>query len=190
LFHGPKKSKERTVRIVSVLTLVSMAALVSAQGQTAPAKPLGPVAAAPAKPTKVDFSIPLKPLKQPDLSFSMLKNRNTFLFYFSPNCGHCQHTFPTIKAFRDKYEKKGMAFAAVSTGYASPEDLKAFDAELKVDMLYFQDDTKRFAQLYSTGSVPLMLLVSPDGSFQLWNSSDSATMAAIEAGIKKNLKIK
>jgi len=35
-----------------------------------------------------------------------------------------------------------------------------------------------------------MLLVSPDGSFQLWNSSDSATMAAIEAGIKKNLKIK
>lgn len=182
------------MRIVSVLTLVSIAALVSAQGPNVPAKPLGPVAAAaapvPAKPTKVDFSIPLKPLKQPDLSFTMLKNRNTFLFYFSPNCGHCQHTFPTIKAFRDKYEKKGMAFAAISTGYASPEDLKAFDADLKVDMLYFQDDTKRFAQLYSTGSVPLMLLVSPDGSYQTWNASDSATLAAIEAGIKKSLKIK
>ena len=178
------------MRIVSVLTLVSMAALVSAQGQAVPAKPLGPVAAAPAKPTKVDFSIPLKPVKQPDLSFSMLKNRNTFLFYFSPGCGHCVHTFPTIKSLRDKYEKKGMAFAAISTGYASMEDLKMFDAELKVDMLYFQDDTKRFAQLYSTGSVPLMLLVMPDGSFQLWNSSDSATMAAIETAIKKNLKIK
>lgn len=187
------------MRIVSVLTLVSMAALVSAQGQNVPAKPAlpaGPAVAAPAtapappKPTKVDFSIPLKPIKQADLSFAMLKNRNSLLFYFSPNCGHCQHTYPIIKSFRDKYEKKGMAFAAIAIGYASPEDIKSFDAEFKLDLLAFQDDTKRFAQLYSTGSVPLMLLVTADGSFQSWNASDSATLAAVEAGIKKNLKIK
>ncbi len=179
------------MRIVSVLTLVSMAALVSAQGQTAPAKPLGPIAAAPAKPTKIDYSIPLKPLKQPDLSFQMLKNRNALLFYFSPNCGHCQHTFPAIKAFRDKYEKKGLAVASIAIGIASPEDIKSFDMELKNDLtLSFQDDTKRFSQTYGTGSVPLMLVVSSDGSYQSWNASDSATLAAVEAGIKKNLKIK
>lgn len=183
------------MRTLSIITLVSMAALASAQGpvSTAKAQPATTpvVAPVPAKPTKVDFSIPLKPLKQQDLSFQMLKNRNSLLFYFSPNCGHCQHTFPFIKVLRDKYEKKGMAVAAIATGFASPEDIKFFDAELKNDLtLSFQDDTKRFGQTYGTGSVPLMLVVSPDGSFQSWNASDSATLAAIEAAIKKNLKIK
>lgn len=187
------------MRILSVLTLAAVAGMVSAQGPKvqapstpapAPAIPSQAAANTLPKPTKVDFSIPLKPIKQPDLSFQMLKNHNALLFYFSPTCGHCQHTFPFIKSFRDKYEKKGMAFAAIATGYATPEDIKMFDTDFKLDMLAFQDDTKRFSQLYSTGSVPLMLLVSPDGTFQSWNASDSATIATVEAAIKKNLKIK
>jgi len=176
------------------LTLATVVGLASAQGPAAvkPAIPTQAAAAAPApaKPTKVSFDIPLRPIKQPDLNFRMLKNRNALLFYFSPTCGHCQHTFPFIKTFRDKYEKKGMAFAAISTGYASPEDIKMFDADFKVDMLFFQDDTKKFGQDYGTGSVPLMLVVAPDGTFQSWNASDSTTLAAIETAIKKNLKLK
>lgn len=178
------------MRIPSILVLASLAAMSFAQGPAAPAAVQGPAAAQPAKPTKVDFSIPLKPIKQPDLSFQMLRNRWSFLFYFSPTCPHCQHTFPIVKTMRDKYEKKGMAFAAIVTGYASPEDIKMFDMDLKIDMLAFQDDTKKFGQVYGTGSVPLMLLVAPDGTFQTWNASDSTTMAAIDAAIKKGLKIK
>ena len=176
------------MRKLSVLALAFLATVSFAQGP-APAVQ-GPVPAKPAKPTKIDFNIPMKPLKQPDLAFGMLKNRHALLFYFSPTCGHCQHTFPTIKALRDKYEKKGVAFAAISTGYASQEDIKIFDADLKVDMLFFQDDTKKFGQAYGTGSVPLMLLVARDGTFQTWNASDSVTMANIEAAVKKSINLK
>lgn len=180
------------MRFLSVLTLTALAGMASAQGPEA-AKPAIPTQAAAAqapKPTKVDFGIPMKPLKQPDLNFQMLKNRNALLFYFSPTCGHCQHTYPFIQKFRDKFEKKGMAFAAIATGYASPEDIKMFDTDFKLDMLSFQDDTKKFGQTYGTGSVPLMLVVAPDGTFQSWNASDSTTLASVEAAIKKNLKLK
>jgi hypothetical protein len=153
--------------------------LVSVQGQNVPVKP-----------TKFDFSIPIKPIKQLDLSFQMLKNRNALLFYFSPTSGSCQQLFPSIKVFRDRYEKKGMAFAAISVGFASSEDIKEFDTDQKVDMLFFQDDTKGFANHYATGSLPLVLLISPDGSYQSWNAPDSNALAVIEVAIKKNLKLK
>ena len=178
------------MRILPLAVLASLAAISFAQGPAAPVAAPVTMAAQPAKPTKMDFSIPLKPIKQPDLSFQMLRNRWSFLFYFSPTCPHCQHTFPIVKSMRDKYEKKGMAYAAIVTGYASPEDIKMFDADLNIDMMAFQDDTKKLGQVYGTGSVPLMLLVAPDGTFQSWNASDSTTMAAIDAAIKKGLKIK
>lgn len=158
-----------------------------------PVVPLGPAPSLPtppAKATKVDFSIPLQPVKQKDLAFTMLKNRWSLLFYFSPTCGHCMHTFPRIREFRTKYEKKGLAVAAIATGTASPEDIANFDAELKLDVLAFQDVTKKFAQEYGTGSVPLIMLVSPDGTFKQWNSSDSAVIVEMEQSIRSALKLK
>ncbi|MBK9576178.1 MAG: TlpA family protein disulfide reductase [Fibrobacterota bacterium] len=159
----------------------------------APVAPVGPslaVPAPPAKATKIDFTIPLQPIKQKDLSFSMLKNRWSLLFYFSPTCGHCMHTFPAIREIRTKYEKKGLAVAAIATGTASPEDIATFDSELKLDVMAFQDVTKKFSQEYGTGSVPLILLVSPDASFKMWNSSDSATQVEINKSIRSALKLK
>lgn len=178
------------MRISFVLAMALFATVTFAQGPATAMPVQGPAPVPAAKPTKIDFTIPLKPLKQPDLSFQMLRNRWSFLFYFSPTCGHCQHTFPLVKGLRDKYEKKGMAFAAISTGYATPEDIKMFDTDFKIDLLAFQDDTKKFGQDYGTGSVPLMILVAPDGTFQRWNASDSATLAAVETAIKKSIKIK
>ena len=178
-----------------ILTLASIVALITvATAQNAPVQ--GPATVAPAaapappKPTHIDFSIPMKPLKQKDLTFSLLKNRWSFIIYFSPGCPHCQHTFPYIRGFRDKYEKKGMAFAAMATGYASPEDIAEFDQNFHLDLLAFQDDTKKFSTVYGTGSVPLMFLVAPDGTYQTWNASDSATIASMESAIRKSLKIK
>ena len=172
-----------------ILTLAVLAGLSTATlAQTT--VPAGPAAAQPPKPSRVDFNIGLKPLKQKDLSFSILKNRWSFIIYFSPTCGHCQHTFPFIRQFRDKYEKKGMAFVAVASGYATAEDIAAFDQEYHMDLISFQDDTKKFGQLYGTGSVPLMLLVAPDGTYKTWNASDSATLASVEAAIRKSLRLK
>jgi len=177
------------VRILTILSVAVISTLAMAQ-QPAVQGPAPAPKAKPAKPTRIDFSIPMKPLKQNDLSFKLLKNRWSLLLYFSPTCGHCQHTYPYIRGFRDKFEKKGLAVAAIATGYASQEDIAAFDHDFNLDVLAFQDDTKKFSELYGTGSVPLILLVAPDGTFQTWNASDSVTLANVEIAIHKGLKIK
>jgi peroxiredoxin len=158
-----------------------------------PVAPVGPglaVPTPPARATKIDFSIPMQPIKQKDLSFKMFKNRWSLLFYFSPTCGHCIHTYPHIREVRTKFEKKGLAVVAIATGTASPEDIASFDAEHKLDVMAFQDVTKKFSQEYGTGSVPLILLVSPDATFKMWNSSDSSTLADVDKSIRSALKLK
>ena len=175
------------MRILSIVSLAALCYMATAQPTQGPAVPPEP---AKAKPTHIDFGIPLKPLKQKDLSFGMLKNRWALLMYFSPTCGHCQHTYPYIRADRDKYEKKGLAVAAIATGFASPEDISAFDKDFNLDVMSFQDDTKKFSEEYGTGSVPLILLVAPDGTYQSWNASDSVTITGIETAVKKALKVK
>ena len=178
------------MRTLSIFSLVALFSIASAQPSPTPAPAAVPAQAAKPKPTHMDFTIPLKPLKQKDLSFEMLKGRWSLMMYFSPSCGHCQHTFPYIRGFRDKYEKKGLAVAAIATGYASLEDIAAFDKEFTMDVMSFQDDTKKFSEVYGTGSVPLILLVGPDGTYQTWNASDSVTIASMESAIRKGLKIK
>ena len=178
------------MRTLSIFSLVALFSIASAQPLPAQAPAAAPAPAAKPKPTHMDFSIPLKPVKQKDLSFEMLKGRWSLLMYFSPTCPHCQKTYPHMRDFRDKYEKKGLAVAAIASGYASAEDIADFDRLFTLDVMAFQDDTKKFQELYGTGSVPLLLLVSPDGTYQTWNASDSATIASMESAIHKGLKIK
>lgn len=176
------------MRILTILGVAMLTTLASAQQPVA--GPLPAPAAKTAKPTHMDFSIPLKPIKQKDLSFKLLKNRWSLLLYFSPTCGHCRHTYPFIQGFRNLYEKKGLAVAAIATGYATAQDIADFDQDLHLDVLAFQDDTKKFSDLYGTGSVPLIFLVSPEGTYQTWNASDSVTLANVDAAIRKSLKVK
>lgn len=181
------------MRLPSIMAL-TLAATASIQAQNAPAKPAARpapvVAAAPAMPTKVNFDIPMTPLKQKDLNFALFRNRWSFLFYFSPTCGHCQHTYPTIQKFRAAYEKKGLAFAAIASGSSSPDDIRMFDADYKLDMPTFVDATRQFGQTYGTGSVPLLLLVKPDGSFQSWVGFNDSLHKVIETAIKSGLHVK
>jgi thiol-disulfide isomerase/thioredoxin len=188
------------VPALSVLLLTGIGALHAASDK--PAKPAKPVA--PAKPTatsptspavagkpeKIDFKIPLTPYKQKDLIFSMFAKRNAVLFYYSPNCGHCQHTYPVIQKLRDTYEKKGVAFVTIATGYASAEDLSLFDQDFRLDMPSFHDKTKKFGELYGTGSVPQLFVVSPNGKYKSWNSSSQPALDSLEATLKANLKAK
>jgi thiol-disulfide isomerase/thioredoxin len=174
-------------------SLVLAVTLASAQ---APA--IGPVApeAAPApgakpafgKPTSIDFNLPLKPYKQTDLKFSMFAKRPAIVFYFSPTCGHCRHTYPHIQALQRQYEAKGLAFVAIAAGSATPEDIADFDSEFKLTMPAFRDQDKVFSSKYGTGSVPLILLVDTKGNYRLWNGSDDATLKNLDEAVKSALK--
>jgi thiol-disulfide isomerase/thioredoxin len=190
-------------KIVSGSLLIAVAAVfVMAQGPSnKAAAPVGPVASsAPAnpgpgslpamgKPLTIDFSIPLKPWKQADLKLSMFQKRPALLFYFSPTCGHCRHTYPHIQGLQKLYESKGLAFVAIISGTASNDDILDFDSEFKLSMPAFRDQDKVFTTKYGTGSVPLILLVDPKGGYRLWNGSDDATLANLDAAIKTALKL-
>lgn len=190
------------MRLPTLLASLALA-VACTNAENAPAKPVkptkpvaatvaGPVAAAPvvAPATKMDYSIPLAPLKQKDLSFQLYRNRWSLHFYFMPTCGHCQHTYPWIQKLRATYEKKGLAFAAIVSGSSSLDDIQMFDTDFKLDVPSFQDATRKYGQTYGTGSVPLIVLVKPDGTFQTWTGSDDAAKAAIEQAIKSGLHIK
>lgn len=137
--------------------------------------------------TKIDFDLPLAPIDSSNRVFSEFEHRRLFLFYFSPNCGHCQKTFAKIKVFRDQYQGDSMSFVAIFTGKASSEDVAAFRSDFQLDMPAFQDKSRRFSKLYNTGKVPLMLLVSRDGTFEAWNSAESTTLDSVENAIRKSI---
>lgn len=188
-------------KIVSGSLLIAIATVfVMAQGPSnAAAAPAGPAAAAspapgalPAmgKPLTIDFSIPLKPWKQADLKLSMFQKRPALIFYFSPTCGHCRHTYPHIQALQRQYESKGLTFVAVIAGSATAEDIADFDAEFKLTMPTFRDQDKVFSTKYGTGSVPLIMLVDAKGGYRIWNGSDDATLKNLDAAVKSALKIK
>jgi len=176
--------------------LASLALVFTFAAAQAPA--IGPVAAtstmgappAMGKAQTVDFSLPLKPYKQADLKFSMFGKRPAIVFYFSPTCGHCRHTYPHIQGLQRQYEAKGLAFVAVTAGSAATEDIADFDAEFKLTMPTFRDQDKVFSTKYGTGSVPLIMLVDAKGGFRTWNGSDDATLKNLDEAVKSALKIK
>lgn len=161
------------------------------RASTPAATPAAPATAA-STAKRINFALPLSPIKQKDLAFSMFKDRWSLLFYFSPTCGHCQHTYPLIQSLRSKYEKRGMGFVAIATGTASPEDIQFFDQDYSLNMPAFQDVTREFGKQYGTGSVPLILLVKPDGSYRLWNNDltkDTSAVRTIDSTIRAGLHL-
>lgn len=158
---------------------------------TAPAPAAAPAAPAPAaRPTKMEYAMPLAPLKQPDLNFAQYRNRWTLVYYFSPTCGHCQHGWPWVQKMRATYEKKGLAVVAIASGSASPDDLQMFDTDFKLDVPSFQDKMRSFQNAYGAGSVPMIMLVKPDASFQTWVGSNDSLKTVIETLVKSGLHIK
>jgi len=190
------------VRFPSILAIVALATACT-DARSTPAKPAAPAApaavataapaapaAAPARPTKMEYTIPLAPLKQPDLNFALFRNRWTLVYYFSPTCGHCQHGWPWVQQMRAAYEKKGLAVVAIASGTATPDDLQMFDTDFKLDVPAFQDKMRSFNNAYGAGSVPLIMLVKPDASFQSWVGANDSLKSVIEGQIKSGLHIK
>ena len=120
----------------------------------------------------------------------MFQKRPALIFYFSPTCGHCRHTYPHIQALQREYESKGLTFVAVIAGSATAEDIADFDAEFKLTMPTFRDQDKLFSAKYGTGSVPLILLVDAKGGYRLWNGSDDATLKNLDDAVKGALRLK
>lgn len=83
----------------------------------------------------------------------------TALFYFSPQCPHCQHAMPEIVALQGK---GGVRWLGVATGSTLQAELDAFRAEYKVEFEIVIDEDRSFARSLGARSTPSLYMARPD----------------------------
>ncbi|MDR3001877.1 MAG: TlpA family protein disulfide reductase [Fibromonadaceae bacterium] len=176
----------------SFLFLVFICALSVACAQMLPgAKPVSsPMADSEGKPVLMDFSINLVGLKDANMPFSVFSDRPLMIYYFGPNCPHCQRTYGGVQQVAKEYEQKGLASIAISVGNASRMDLLKFMDQHKASIPFFQDTDQTFGKNYGDGYVPRLYLVQTNGQVYRYTSTDSEGMKEVKADIERLFGIK
>ncbi|MGL1933748.1 MAG: TlpA family protein disulfide reductase [Fibrobacterales bacterium] len=118
----------------------------------------------------MDFSVPLTGISDQGLKFNTFKNRPLFIFYFSAKCPHCQKTYPKIQKISDEYTAKGLTTIAVAVSGNKKSDIRTFIRDTGVRVPMLQDKDRKFSDAYGTGSVPLGVLVLPNGRYIRYKS--------------------
>jgi thiol-disulfide isomerase/thioredoxin len=88
--------------------------------------------------------------------------RRTFLFYFSPTCGHCQAAAPEVVRLAAG-EDLDLDVLGVASSNASPGQLEAFNKEFGVNFPVVVDAEREFATAVGARSTPTVIVVEPDG---------------------------
>lgn len=93
-------------------------------------------------------------------SLYSLKSKYTVLFFWDPDCGHCQKSIPHLVEFYDKFKKKGVEVMAVCT---EVEDAKwrKFIKEKKLTFINVADPKlqSNFRYEYDISSTPQIFLL-------------------------------
>ena len=109
--------------------------------------------------------VPLEPLvlELPELVTSRVKKR-TAVFYFSPNCPHCQKIMPTINQL---VAKKQLDWVGIANKYPgqSLESAKLmvqrFKEDYKADFPMLVDPDGKFAELIGARATPNVYILQP-----------------------------
>ena len=88
------------------------------------------------------------------------KSKSTVLYFWDPNCGHCQKETPKLYEFWEKNKARGIGVFAVCID-RKPDDWKKFIREKKLNWLnvwdsYTQTDFKNMYDIYSTPVVYIL----------------------------------
>lgn len=134
---------------------------------------------------KFEYTIPLTGISDPGILLQHFSQRMVLVYYFSPKCPHCQHTFPKYQAMVKEFEGKGLTGIAISVGDAKKNDIRAFMDQQNSQVAMFQDTNGKFSAAYGTGHVPLAILVFPDGTFIRYTENGAETYAQIRDQIVK-----
>ncbi len=114
---------------------------------------------------KMDFKLPLIGVSDQGLLFSHFSQRPLLIYYFSAKCPHCQKSYPGVQKLSDQYTPKGLTTIAVAVSHNKKSDIRSFISDIGVRVPMLQDKDRKFSDLYGSGSVPLVILVQPDGTF-------------------------
>lgn len=83
----------------------------------------------------------------------------TFVFYYSPTCGHCQQSIGEVVELAERLRGR-VAFLGVSTTGAAQPDIEAFRSAYGVTFPLLQDDADRsFARAVMARSTPTVVVL-------------------------------
>ncbi len=84
----------------------------------------------------------------------------TVLFYFAPECPHCQDAIPEVNALSQELAGR-LAFLGISSGGATAEAMEAFGETYAVPFPLVYDTDRAFARTVGARSTPSVLVVEP-----------------------------
>jgi peroxiredoxin len=163
----------RTSTLFSAAVLALSITLIHGQVTQGPAAP----EAAPAfeldkrgKRDTIDFKLDIKPVSNPQLSFTQFKGRRMLLFYFSAKCPHCQQSAPHVQRLADELGGKGYASLAMAIKWNTEDDIRGFIRDFGVRMPMMQDDARTFGENYGVGTIPVIYLINEKGEYIRWKN--------------------
>jgi len=141
------------------------------------------------KPLLMDFSVSLTGIKDANMPFSVFNNsRPLMIFYFSPDCPHCQRSYSGVQQVAKEYEQRGLTSIAVSVSSVSKAKILRFMEEQNAVIPFFQDSGD-FGKKYGDGYVPRLYLISSDKKVFRYTSVESEGLKEIKTDIEKLLGI-
>lgn len=90
-----------------------------------------------------------------------VKAKYTIVYFWDPNCGHCQKTTPKLYEVYEKYKKKGVEVYAVCID-RKDKDLKKYIREHKLHWINVYDPDLRvsFKDQYDVYATPVMYIIN------------------------------
>ncbi|MDR2583592.1 MAG: TlpA family protein disulfide reductase [Fibromonadaceae bacterium] len=136
-------------------------------------------------PIPMDFDIKLDNIKN-NVLFSTFSSRPLLIYFYSHYCQHCHTVYPGIRQLVKEYEKNGLAFIAISTGFSSKKDALLFmeqHNEYDTAIPFFYDSDNEFGQIYGDGYVPRLFLVFQDGKVIRYTNAFSEGLKKVKADL-------
>lgn len=105
--------------------------------------------------TKVDT----QPLEMPAWLAEKVKRR-TWLYYFSPNCWHCEAALPEIMELSVSLADQ-VDFLGIASGSSDPQRLEAWKAQHSPTFPILRDEDHLFANATGLDATPALVIVDP-----------------------------
>jgi len=138
------------------------------------------------------FSLTQTPMKEfslpgleKDATFRLADHKGKVIAidFWATWCGPCRMEMPKLQQIYNDYKARGLVFVAVNL-QESPDKVKAFLEELKLDVPVALDAEGKVAELYAISGLPTLVLIGRDG---LISSVHEGYFPAMEQRLRKEL---
>jgi thiol-disulfide isomerase/thioredoxin len=109
-----------------------------------------------------------------------LQGRTTILFFFSPECGHCQEEWSHVVAAARGASSYNYQVGAIAASSTTRTDIEEFGKALGWDFPVWFDSTRALGNALNLRTVPRAILVRRDGSIAMFRKLDARKIRTVE----------